>query len=372
MRDLKEFVEDYLLAGIIWGTVAVGVVFLLLCLIVLLANRDINTKKKLFLATSGIKTDDKGVDEAGKIISDFLKGALSIKEIEKFSELSDTYKNIFWSNSDIFIKIAREKSKAPKVEIIGWMPFLKWSLIIGLFFLSLSMTINFFVRIINIASSLKDCFWWPFKKVWSYPLFLFMFPGLLIGILIIGLVWFIVIIFKNLILGFVSFVIRKIMISEGMITERRGSRLSVQAAEGEMKEKNKEEKEKNKLEQAKIKAKEMIDAANASVQESRMKFAEINLRELEDKKGELESKVNNCRYNLSSLAEKIEQSQRDLAKSSKELREWEDNFPNIRNQKQDDYFKEFDKILSLNGIEAVEIKDEDFFAYTGTIFILRE
>lgn len=47
MTGFKRFVKDYLLCGIICGLVAVGIVFLLSCLVILISNQESDTKQNL-------------------------------------------------------------------------------------------------------------------------------------------------------------------------------------------------------------------------------------------------------------------------------------------------------------------------------------
>lgn len=356
--DFEDFVGEYILTGFVVGLICVALGLVFGALVFSDHRTELEKENMLYLAIQGEKIESSSVKEAAGLIKsmatkpgeNLLENHLqSIERLKELGGADNFYLKLIFKKKGKIISLAQGKIKASEllVEVTKWGVFWNGWIILSIIGLILACTINLCWETINDGESL---FFWPWNKWWVYPSILLLSPALIPAMaieVVIRIIAFIVV----SVIEFFGWLIRYLFRSRPESEKQRAK----------VREQSLEDKKKAALETIKA-IKDRMDA-------TKERWSRIYLRGIEIKTRELRERVSSSRSSLSELGQRISSTQKELAESQRQLNEWEETLEQQKDKKKEDCFRDFDQLVNLPHVEAVEITDEQLRVYTDIIYI---
>lgn len=353
----KYFISDYIGAGLI-----ISIVIITLCILGGLAgnNYDIDSirnEKNFYTALQkNLEELSKAPKEESKIDKEIRKSAIIIKVMAKndtsltnfFNIINRLEKNnynfcsdLVYKQGSLILKIARGEASSDviKVNIPSWSEFWKWVLYLSYICIILATTINFLIILLDNHESI---FAWPWQKFWVYPTILFISPGL-VPCFVIGALRRLLVVVYHRLFHLVQLILPSL-------------RLQLTAQE-------------KKLRDKKVSAIERIKEVQSRIEETKKNWVDYYLVDLRNRKNDLKNQVETKKNYLSGLGQTIKKTQLSLAQTQKELDLWDKEFPIEINKKTESIFNEFERLLKLPCVVAVDIINKELRIYTDILYI---
>lgn len=305
-------------------------------------------ERDLYLAVSGEVVDNDIAMETAEVVRRMYSEQLTIS-YGSVDELFELYEKSYRPNSLKFAlnhwdKIVAIIEDSPDVDtsvtIPKWLDWFKFIVLGSFLFLSVSLSTSFVAKTMSEHRFRGEEVWqYPWHKWWAYPLVLLMIP------------YFVVIQPPSLIY---------------MLCRRLGGLPVLDPSEAI----SRARQFFTNLDKEKQTAIDRINSARKNTQASREQWAEVcSSQRIHKEKGEAEDKINLHRSKLSTLAGEIELNQRALAKAQARLKEIE--YAIEHRSSYGEYMVEFDEILSIPHVAAVEVVNNEVRVYTEMIYISR-
>lgn len=359
-NDFGNFFDGYISKGFVVGAVCILLGLVFGALFFDIRQSGLKKENMLYLAIQGKEVENSTVKEAAELImsmvtkrdkDSLIEHLLVVEKLEELGGTNNFYLKLIFNKKGKIISLAQGKIKPSEllVKTTEWRVFWSWWSILSILILILACTINLCWETFDDGESL---FLWPWNKWWVYPsillLSLVLIPAMAIEIAVRVIV----------------FIIKKIV------------KFFNQAVDFSFRNRSKTKAERQKvrklsleLEEKKQVAFKMIEEIKKGSSAAKTKWSKIYLYDVEKRTWKLRERVDQLRLYLSELGQKIGSVQKDLAESQRQLSEWEKTLEQQKNKKQEDCFRDFDQLLSLPHVEAIEITDEQLRIYTDVIHI---
>lgn len=357
--DFDDFIKDYILKGFLLAVI-ISLLGLFLGSMIFNDHRnDLKNENDFYfhLVMQDEKAEKSNVKKTADLVRSMVmeQGSNSLIEqlqnIENLKESSDFYFKLVLSKTNKIISLVQEGREKTEIdfliEVPEWKIFLRVWGFISVCFLIFCCVINICGETFNNRESL---FSWPWNKWWVYSSVLLLSPAL-IPAMAIEVVIRTFLFFAGLVGNFFRWLIMCML-------------------RGELRPKEQKfEVEEQKLKDRKRIVLEMIQEIKTKIDITKKRWSEIYFRDIEAKTRELRGQVGDSRSNLSKLGQRISSTQKELAEFQRQLNEWEKTLEQQRNKKKEDCFKDFDQLVNLPHVEAIEVTDEQLKIYTDIIYI---
>lgn len=351
------FLEKYTTEGVVVGMIFIVVFSITEGVGCFIESSDLNAEIRLYQT---LENPRKLSDEV-KDGSDMGQAALKIKILSKilsqkemnqselmkqFQELSHVggvrafYHNLFLKKYDKIIALEKGEisNLSDSVKKIRWgSAFLGW-FIASYVILSVCMAFNFIWESAGSGKMLD----WPWRKAWTYFTIAFMAP-LLIPCMIGALAWRLC----------VWLFCKMLSISE----------LGTKKVESRTKE------DINPIKNKHLAILKRIEDVNKRSISTREKYAVNCIGNLDKQTDSLKMKVILCKQKLSNFGIAISDAQRELAETRKQLENWESGLEKLKEKSKPTFFKDFERLLNLSYVRAVDVGSSLLDVYTDTVFI---
>lgn len=350
------FFEEYATEGFVVGIIFIVVFSIFGGLACLIESSDLKEEIRLYQTLesseklAGEVKDDSDTGRAALKIKS-LSQVLSQKEVNQYElmkqlqELSQVGDGPFYHN--LFLKkydkiIALEKGEisnlSNSVKKIRWGPVFSGWFIVSYVMLSVCMAFNFIWKSACSGKMLD----WPWRKAWTYFTIAFMAP-LLIPCMIGALAGRLCVWLFCKMLSISEFGTRKV--------------------ESRTKENI------NPIKKKHLVILERIEDVNKRSISTREKYAVNCIGNLDKQTDSLKMKVILCKQKLSDFGTAISNAQRELAETRKQLENWESGLKKLKEKSKPTFLKDFERLLNLSYVRAVDVCSSLLDVYTDTVFI---
>lgn len=341
MDSFSDFLEEYFLKGFI-------VAFIIIMLVGVfgsfaLDNAITDQHREYNLYSALIQDKNKAVDvntaKAAQLTQQIFSSKSSPQEqvanLSKLKSLDTFYLNLVLDKNNIISGLVSGDTK----DISNLVFFNKWSSF-ALYFLlfiwlcvSLCTTVNF---VNESISSRESLFNWPWKRAWTYPMIIIMSPFLFLAMLLESSYRLVVLFVK-------------------LVSNRNKTQPE-----------SKEFVYNNELE---IKALRLIEHIQNQIDVVREVYLFKCLQDLDEVANNLQDEVSSNRDELINLGDQIKITQFNLAKSERELTEYKSNLENLKNKSKYQFILDFEQILKIKHVAAVDVNCAKLSVYTEMVYI---
>ncbi len=341
--DFEDFFEL-----VMFGIVIIALVFLLFaCFLGPLIWWE-ETKKKqnqydLYLALSGETTENEEAIKTANLLSTIHhqdSDSVTLGEVKEVWDSDDSYFKVAMKNYDDVKEILEGGPSIAEIEVdvLTWSDYFVKAGIFMWLFSAGAMSVTYLFASIEHA---RDPLTYPWKNAWSWPMILLMFPYLIITQPILFICY-----------GFWKWRERK------KAVETTGSEEENQLVERE-----------RILHEEKIKFQKQVSSVNERKSENRQKWIEVCGKRLSDEASRLKDEIASSHKKISRYGQGIAEEQRTMAESQTKLKSLEEVIKARSPEREEEFGFEFDKLLELPMVSAIEITDEEIQVYTNTVYM---
>lgn len=350
MSRYHDFVEDYFFLGFICALVIILMVGLFGGVIFAENRQDEAFEHNVYVSIwPNIELTDTELIESGETIKKILDNQPNTTEqlanLTKLFNLDRNYLEIIFNKQDNLVNVMNGNISdiSELVSVSKWSDFLKMFGLFSWLAISLCTTINFVAMIINHEESLFDLDW---KKPWTYLFLLLMSPFVLPCM-------FVELFFRGVLMPLIKIIKAKPIESPHVNNET--PRLVIQPED---------------LIVLRINTtKKLIRRLKKNVSVTREAFLSIYMHYVNNQASELKREVENSKSSLRVAGDKIKKAQIEYAQSQTKLSQWQDNIETVINKTKNDLLENFDMILKMPHVTAVDFHQNNLRIYTDMVFI---
>lgn len=341
MDSFSDFFEDYFLKGFVSAFIIIMLVGVIGSLSLDSVITDQHREYNLYsaLVQNENKATDVNTAKAAQLTQQIFSSKSSSQEqvanLSKLKSIDIFYLNLVLDKNNVISSLISGST----TDISHLVIFYKWSSF-ALYFLlfiwlcvSLCTTVNF---VNESISSRESLFNWPWKRVWTYPMIIIMSPFLLLAMLLESSYRLVVLLVK--------------LVSNKNETQPESKEFVCN----------------NELE---IKALRLIDHVRNQIDVVREVYLYRCLQDLDKVRDNLQDEVSFNRDELINLGDQIKITQFNLAKSERDLSEYKSNLENLKNKSKYQFILDFEQILKIKHVAAVDVNCAQLSVYTEMVYI---